>query len=193
MSWFLLELSRHGQPVPPVFVETGAYRGDGIARCLDCLPFQTIHSIELSPQWAAHCRQRFAAEIAQGRVHIHEGDSSSVLPTLPIPRTPVLFYLDAHFSGGPTAGAEIDNGCPVLRELGWIASRGVAGDIVFIDDMRLMGKDSYSGIEGDDMYPRTRFDFKHVTEATLRDAIAGRGVRMWTMCAGIDRLMIVFE
>lgn len=189
----MLQLSRHNTPVPSVFVETGSYRGDGIARCLECVPFQTIHSIELSSEWADHCRRRFAAELGR-RVHIHEGDSSVVLPTLMLPRdAPVLFYLDAHFSGASTAGAEIDNGCPVLHELAWIASRGVAGDIVFIDDMRLMGKDAYSGVEGNAIYPRTRFNFTHVTDAALRAALGDRRIRIWSMCADIDRLMIVFE
>lgn len=189
----MLQLSRHNIPVPSVFVETGSYRGDGIAQYLQCVPFKTIHSIELSPQWAEHCRKRFAAELGH-RVHIHEGDSSAVFPTLDLPAKngPVLFYLDAHFSGASTAGADIDNGCPVLRELAWIAARGVSGDIIFVDDMRLMGKDVYSGIEGDEMYPPTRFDFTHVTDSALRAALGDREVRVWTMCPGFDRLMIVF-
>jgi hypothetical protein len=193
MSWFLMELARHHLDVPSVFVETGAYMGDGIACYLECMPFQTIHSIELAPQWVVHCRERFAKQLGT-RVHIHEGDSSLILPNLPLPKTkPVLFYLDAHFSGGATAGADIDNGCPVLRELAWIVSRNVAGDVVFIDDMRLMGKDSFSGIEGHAIYPRTRFDFTHVTEDAIRKIIGNRGIRLWTMCVGFDRLLIVLD
>jgi hypothetical protein len=60
MSWFMLELSRHNIPVPSTFVETGAYRGDGIAQYIQCAPFQQIHSIELSAQWTNYCRQRFS-------------------------------------------------------------------------------------------------------------------------------------
>jgi hypothetical protein len=189
----MLQLARHQLPVPSVFVETGSYRGDGIAKYLTCLPFKTIHSIELSNIWADHCRRRFADELGR-RVHIHTGDSSTILPTLALPHdAPVLFYLDAHFSGASTAGADIENGCPVLKELAWIASRGVPGDIVFIDDMRLMGKDTLSGVEGNDMYPPTRFDFTHVSDAALRQAIGDRPIRLWSLCTDIDRLMIVFE
>lgn len=190
MAWFMMQLSRHNIPYPSVFVETGAYKGDGIANYLYCVPFKTIHSIELAPQWVAHCRTRFASN---PNVHIHEGDSATVLPTLPLPNTPVLFYLDAHYSGGPTAGASIDNGCPVLRELKFIADRNVSGDVIFVDDMRLMGKDAYSGIEGDEMYPVTRFDFTHVTNDAIRVVFTNRKIKVWEMCPGIDRLMIVLE
>ncbi len=65
------------------------------------------------------------------------------------------------YSGGSTAGQSIDSGCPVLRELEFIARRNVTGDVIFVDDIRLMGKDSVSGIEGHEIYPHTRFDFRH--------------------------------
>ena len=122
MSWFMLQLAKFNIPVPSLFVETGAYKGDGIQTYLECVPFQTIHSIELSPQWVEHCRRRFSGYTH--RVFIHEGDSASVLPTLDLTSSqPVLFYFDAHYSGGSTAGETIDNGCPVLRELEYVAQR----------------------------------------------------------------------
>ena len=192
MSWFMLQLSRHTIPVPSTFVETGSYQGDGIEQYIQCLPFKTVHSIELSPQWAEHCRQRFRHCV--DRVHIHEGDSASIFPTLPLPSEPVLFYLDAHFSGGKTAGEDIDNGCPVIRELTFIAQRGVSGDVIFVDDIRLMGKDSISGIEGHEVYPATRFDFRHASLEAMRNVFATHGREyMWEMCASYDRLLIVLK
>jgi hypothetical protein len=193
MSWFLLELSRHNIPVPSTFVETGAYMGDGIAQYIQCMPFHRIHSIELSPQWANHCRQRFSQY--SERVTIHEGDSASILPTLSLPSSPVLFYLDAHYSGGSTAGEGIDNGCPVLRELEFIARRNVSGDVIFVDDIRLMGCDSVSGLEGSEIYPVTRFDFRHVHMDAMKDVFEqnNRKCKIWQMCRGIDRLIIVLE
>jgi hypothetical protein len=191
MSWFLLELSRHNIPVPSTFVETGAYMGDGIAQYIQCMPFHRIHSIELSSHWTNHCKQRFA-EQAQ-RVTIHEGDSASVLPTIGLPLSPVLFYLDAHYSGGSTAGEGIDKGCPVLRELEFIARRNVSGDVIFVDDIRLMGKDSVSGVEGSEIYPVTQFDFRHAHMDAMKDVFErnNRKCKIWQMCHGIDRLIIV--
>ena len=188
MAWFVLELSRNSIPCPRTFVETGSYYGDGIHGLLNMGMIDTIHSIELSPELVKHCRTRFAGY--SNKVHIHEGDSAAVLATLPLPLEPVTFYLDAHFSGGTTAGADIDNGCPVLRELQIIAGRNVAGDLIFIDDMRLMGKDTMSGVEGT-MYPPTRFDFRHVTEDAIKEALGKRDIKYMGMCTGIDRLLIV--
>ena len=190
MSWFLLSLSRESLPIPSTIVETGAYRGDGIQQYLGCLPFQTIHSIELSPVLAAHCRQRFASNT---NVHIHEGDSATKLPSIPLPSSPVLFYLDAHYSGGETDGETIHNGCPVLLELEYIANRNIPGDIIFVDDMRLMGKDSCSGKKGNLMYPETIFNFKHANEDAMKEVFKNRKIRLWQMCRGIDRLLIVVD
>jgi hypothetical protein len=190
MAWFANALAVHKVDVPPTFVETGAYLGDGIRSILQSRLFETIHSIELSPQWVNHCRRRFSRYRA---VHIHEGDSANVLQTLELPKQPVLFYLDAHYSGGPTAGEDIDNGCPVLRELMCIANRGVPGDVIFVDDMRLMGKDQESGVKDHAVYPLTRFDFRHAHEDAMRECFRGRSIRVWANCEDIDRLLIVLD
>jgi hypothetical protein len=126
-------------PIPTTFVETGAYKGNGIHDLLQESRFSTIHSIELSPKWVEHCKTRFQD---QPRVHIHEGDSATVLERMIedniLPTTPVLFYLDAHYSGGETAGDATDNGCPVLRELIAISKRNVSGDILFNGKSKLV-------------------------------------------------------
>lgn len=178
---------------PTIFVETGAYRGDGIQGLLQTGHFSEIHSIELSPKWVEHCKARFQHDPS---VHIHEGDSATILThmidTNQLPNSPILFYLDAHYSGGETAGDDRDNGCPVLRELEAIAKRNVKGDIIFIDDMRLMGRDSWSGIDGSE-YPRTYFDFRHVTEMAIEQTMASRKIVHKSMCRGYDRMLIVLE
>ena len=182
---------RDNMKVPTTFVETGAYHGDGIHSLIQCGHFSAIHSIELMPKWVAHCKERFAAH---PNVHIHEGDSATVLEqmvqTNVLPNEPVLFYLDAHYSGGETAGDSTDNGCPVLRELQAIAKRNVKGDIIFIDDMRLMGKGSWSGVDGS-QYPRTFFDFSHVTDDTITQALSPRNIVHKSMCHGFDRMLVV--
>jgi hypothetical protein len=194
MSWFVFTLLRDGLPVPTTFVETGAYKGNGIQELLKENRFTEIHSIELSPKWAAHCKERFAGS---PNVHVHEGDSATVLEQMiannTLPDSPVIFYLDAHYSGGETAGADRDNGCPVLRELQALAKRNVKGDIVFVDDIRLMGRDSWSGIEGSDEYPVTYFDFRHVTIDGMEKALEPRKIVKKGMCRGLDRMLFVLE
>lgn len=193
MSWFFRTLSRSGIQVPTTFVETGAYRGNGIQDLLKEKHFKEIHSIELSPKWADYCKKKFAT---QSQVHVHEGDSAAVLEemiknsSLPLP---VIFYLDAHFSGGETAGKDRDNGCPVLRELKAISKRTVKGDIIFVDDMRLMGRASWSGIKGSDEYPFTYFDFRHATVEAMEKALEPRRIIRKEMCSGFDRVMFVLE
>lgn len=192
MSWFVSTLMLQNIPIPTTFVETGAYKGNGIAEILrESRFFTSIHSIELSPKWVAHCQARFAD---QPSVQIHEGDSATVLESLipTLPSTPVLFYLDAHYSGGETAGQDLDNGCPVLRELSALAKRNVAGDVIFVDDMRLMGKGSWSGLEGSE-YPVTFFDFRHVTVDAIEAALLPRKIAKKGMCRGFDRMLLVLE
>jgi hypothetical protein len=194
MSWFYKTIRKLRVPVPTTFVETGAYMGGGIEYLLHSRRFQQIHSIELSPKWAEHCQKKFEAF---PHIHLHEGDSATVLQRMiennELPNEPVIFYLDAHYSGGETAGEKVDNGCPVLRELEVIAKRNVKGDIIFIDDMRLMGKDSWSGVEGSPIYPLTYFDFRHVTEETIDKAFEGRVIRLKQMCRGFDRMIVIVD
>jgi hypothetical protein len=102
---------------------------------------------------------------------------------------PVLFYLDAHFSGGETAfGKTDDNGCPVLRELE-ILNKRTQKDIIVIDDMRLMGKKIYSGSEGCTIYPKTLFDFRHVTMQSIKKTFTKKVLYISSL--DIDRLIIL--
>jgi hypothetical protein len=104
-------------------------------------------------------------------VYVHHGDSGEVLKKfIDALHEPVLFYLDAHFSGGKTAfGTPEDNGCPLLRELAVLGKR-TEDDIVIVDDMRLMGKTSWGGMENDELYPLTLYNFEHVTFETILNA-----------------------
>jgi hypothetical protein len=67
-------------------------------------------------------------------VKLLQGDSRTILPTLVDPAVPTLYFLDGHWSGGPTAGEEAE--CPVIEELEAIAG-GHPDDCVFVDDARL--------------------------------------------------------
>jgi hypothetical protein len=152
-------LAQYGISCPRILVETGTYLGHGIERALG--HFAEIHSIELSERFAIDAADKFSR---QPHVTIHWGDSAEMLMALSTRlKEPVLFYLDAHFSGGPTAyGRTEDKGWPLLRELA-VLTRRPENDVVIIDDIRLVGAATWSGIEDDPVYPRTHFDFTHIT------------------------------
>ena len=184
-SWFSQILSSLQLEKPRVFVETGSYLGHGINNVKN--DFELIYSIELSEKWFLYCKKLFSK---QSNVKLVLGDSAEVLSQLSTEiNEPTLFYLDAHYSGGETAfGKEEDNGCPVLRELEAIGKRTYK-DIVIIDDMRLMGKVSMGGIEGDTMYPLTEYDFTHITQQKMFEAY-NRNCKIYFV-NNIDRMILV--
>jgi hypothetical protein len=124
---------------------------------------------------------------------LYNGDSATVIETLDLPKEPIIFYLDAHYSGGKTAGSDIDNGCPLLRELNVICKRQNNSDIIFVDDIRLLGKAEWSGIEGHEVYPLTFFDFTHVTlESVINTIKKYYDDPKFYMSKNVDRLIILF-
>ena len=117
----------------PVLVETGTFRGHMIAAMLES--FDEIHSIELSEELFGKAKQRFADH---RHVHLHRGDSGEVLPKLLTKiNRPVLFWLDAHASGGETATGTIDT--PIVAELEEILRHPVKSHVILIDDAREFG------------------------------------------------------
>jgi len=192
MSYFINTLKKFGFVCPKTIVETGTYLGHGIRSYLETSYFDHIYSIELSPKYVHMNQESFRNEPS---VKIFEGDSTTIIEAMikngSLANEPILFYLDAHFSGGDTAGETISNGCPVLSELKAICSRNIKGDIVFVDDMRLMGKASWSGDGG--VWPITFFNFTHVSNENLIDSIKSRDVKFIQMCEDTDRLVIVFD
>jgi hypothetical protein len=110
-------------------VETGTYLG-GSARLLAGL-FESVVTIELSESLAA----RAARELAdRPNVTVRQGDSRRILPELAAADVPTLYWLDGHWSGGETAGAEHE--CPLLEELAAI-SADTAETALLVDDARL--------------------------------------------------------
>lgn len=123
-----LELARLNDAT--VFVETGTYHGQ-------------------TTRWASnHFDSVFTIERAENLYNLHSeelarlkgvkplcGDSREMLPSIiaEIDDRKAVFWLDGHWSGGETAGA--DDECPLLDELACIANR--TGDIILIDDARL--------------------------------------------------------
>jgi hypothetical protein len=116
------------------FVETGTYRGDTVAALRQ--RFDALWSIELDPGLAQAAARRFANA---GNVMILCGDSAELVPLLAagMNRRRVLWWLDAHYSGGITAGGD----SPLCAELAALRERAGAGVVILIDDARLFGRD----------------------------------------------------
>jgi hypothetical protein len=101
-----------------------------------------IETIELEPTLAQLARIRFARA---ANVHVHEGDSASVLPRiLDGLDEPALFWLDAHPSTDRTArGGPI----PLQAELAAIARHPVVGHVVLVDDLQYAGTPGYPALD----------------------------------------------
>jgi hypothetical protein len=176
-------LAEHGIGCPRVAVETGTYLGNGIRNAIGS--FDQIHSIEIKVEFAENAAREFADNTS---VFVYCGDSAEKLSELAASiRVPVLWYLDAHYSGGPTAfGDPEDGGWPVLRELAAISSRRQP-DVVIIDDVRFLGKAQWGGTEGSLKYPRTFFDFRHITLEGILAAYGRSSRQVFVMKCGFRR------
>jgi hypothetical protein len=115
-----------------IFVETGTLYGETLSALRDS--FDKLYSIELSKELYQRALRRFAGD---AKIRLLQGDSGDMLADLvkQVDR-PALFWLDGHYSGGPTAlGREVT---PVLRELEQIALVPSRKDhLVVVDDARL--------------------------------------------------------
>ena len=107
-------------------VETGTYLGASTRLLADS--FDRVTTIELSRVLAWRARAVFAT---RRNVRVLRGDSGALLR----PATaPTLYWLDAHWSAGVTAGKEHE--CPLLDEIR-LTSPGTPSDCYLIDDARL--------------------------------------------------------
>jgi len=115
-----------------VFIETGTFEGE-TAFCASKY-FRSVHTIELSHQYYSKAHSRFAYSKS---IHVYHGSSVSVLKNiLPNINGKIVFWLDAHYSGGGTAKDGALN-TPILQELEAIKDCGVKDSIILIDDIRL--------------------------------------------------------
>ena len=124
------------------FVETGTFLGEMIDAQRG--QFEKLISIELAEELFQAARKKYAADPA---VELVQGDSGvklrEVAARLP---EPALFWLDAHYSRGKTAGGAAD--APIIKELSGIAPRHQPRDLILIDDARLFGlKSDYPKLE----------------------------------------------
>ena len=112
------------------FVETGSYLGDTAARA--AAGFERVHSVEA-------LRTNYESAVARhGRLAnltLVHGDSVAFLRDLvPKLEEDALFWLDAHWMGGASHGAQSQ--CPLLAELAEV-NRSPHAHFILIDDARL--------------------------------------------------------
>lgn len=129
---------RHGIEI---LVETGTFEGEMSRKCREA--FGEIHTIELDVGLAERAARRL------GRwpwIHVYTGDSAALLPAL-LARieSPILFWLDGHYSGVGTAHGAKET--PLGEEIDAIAARGRIGDVVLVDDVRFLGTGAYPSAE----------------------------------------------
>ncbi len=122
-----------------VAVETGTYKGETTEVLAHFSDFVTTIEADLG-----YFQRSTQSLKRHNNVSILHGDSSELLKSsLPKSETNCLMWLDAHYSGGNTAG--IHNHCPLMSELQHILhSRKPSNTVILIDDSRgLIGKSGW--------------------------------------------------
>jgi len=109
------------------FIETGSGHGSTVKEALAI--FSEVYTVELSEELYKEVVSTYG-----DKAHCEFGDSKSFLENIlpDLLEEPILFWLDAHWSMGPTAWKE--NQCPLLDELEMINRREGNDDFIFIDD-----------------------------------------------------------
>ena len=124
------------------FIETGTYMGD----TLDYMSRTGVPctSIELAENYYSKAKQKFGG---RRNISLKLGNSGQVLPKLIRDvNSPVLFWLDGHYSGGKTAGKDEVN--PVSAELDAILQHPLKNHVILIDDAMLFtGEGGYPLLE----------------------------------------------
>ncbi len=126
-------LQRNAAP-NSVWIETGTFYGQ-TTEFLSTTTSNRVFSIEPSPELS----QNAAIKLAHiAHITIINGTSEQVLPLL-LPKISgnVSFWLDGHYSGGPTFPGPNDT--PIVQELECIAAhlKGFGATSILIDDIRL--------------------------------------------------------
>lgn len=151
---------RKGRPIPPPhevklwsilyladsidacnLVETGSYLGDTVRALRG--RFKLIASIEIAPELATPLQAEFKSDPS---VKIIVGDSGRELgKLLGSIKGPTVFWLDAHYSGGPTLG---DGYVPIFAEIEAIHAGCRDRHAILIDDMiDFKGQDGYPTVD----------------------------------------------
>jgi len=114
-----------------IFIETGAYIGDGIQLAHDA-GFKQIISIEIAPQFVEKCNARFKGN---NNIKLVLGDSADVLwDVIKDINEPITFWLDGHYSGGNLPTGKYLS--PLIQELETIKQHQIKSHTILIDDVR---------------------------------------------------------
>jgi len=113
-----------------IFVEGGTYYGQTAFD--QSRLFEIIYTIEKSDIMFEKAKIKL-----DGILNIKQlkGDTREHLPKILLKTDNVLFWLDAHWSGGDTYGQEDE--CPILEELKIIFNSPIKNFAILIDDARL--------------------------------------------------------
>jgi hypothetical protein len=125
------------------FIETGTHLGDTLAYMAHNKNIQCT-SIELADIYFQQAKDRFKS---YANVELLHGDSGSLMPlVLSKLKTPALFWLDGHYSGGLTGQGECDT--PVSAELQAILTSQCKSHVILIDDVRCFdGSNGYPHLD----------------------------------------------
>lgn len=112
----------------PAFIETGTCWGTTVGAVIGT--FKEIRSVEVEESFHKFAYKKYCAEPS---VRLYFGSSSELLPYMieDTPSRPILFWLDAHITGGTT----INLGDQVASELA-IIDRLAPDSLVLIDDVK---------------------------------------------------------
>lgn len=147
--WAVGSWRRRGEPAPPPYalkrrtlreyarrfgltmlVETGTFYGDTSFALRN--DFDSIVSIELDRALHERAKKRLQP---YKQITLLQGDSGKVIAgVMQGVSQPVLFWLDAHYSGGITARGELDS--PIFAELEAILTHSIKNHVILIDDAR---------------------------------------------------------
>jgi len=122
-----------------IFIETGTLSGQGVKNAI-AVGFRKAHSIELS-EYNYKCSVKNVGN--HSRANLIFGNSAVELPKLlKTISEPCVIWLDAHFSGGSTAGK--GQPAPLLSELESIAKHPIKTHAILIDDVRIYSNSRYN-------------------------------------------------
>jgi hypothetical protein len=124
------------------FVETGTFKGEGLAYALEWGNFELFHSIEANPELAEAARRHFAPK--SSRVFVWTSESVPMVRMIERGAArPALWWLDAHLPelyGTTTAEA-----LPLLDEVRAIVAGGRHHrDVILMDDLRLYARRAFA-------------------------------------------------
>ncbi|MBY0110258.1 MAG: hypothetical protein K2X90_04055 [Candidatus Babeliaceae bacterium] len=125
-----------------IFFETGTYCAE---TTLNAIPyFEKIITVELSEAFFKGARSKL---LPFSKVQIYHDESPNIIKKItPTLKGKVLFWLDAHYSGGDTALSFNDPHAPdaitaIRSELAAIKDAGISDCVILIDDIRGFGSE----------------------------------------------------